>query len=553
MGHCRDSPPRGVGGRRHHRRHGHRSPAPPGRRPAARRARRRAVGALDVDARPARARGPRRRAGPGQGGAGAAARPDARPRAHPGLVAGPARPAGGRHAAHHRPAPARDPVALLGAAQAAGARAAGARCTCGGRSSWPGMVDHCDFVEQQRLDDGARRPDVVVHLAGGRQLVVDAKVPLDAFLDACATDDDDVRERHLRRHAAQLRSHVDGLSAKRYWRSLPTTPEFVVMFVPAEAFLGAALDVEADLIEYAAARQVVLATPTTLIALLRTVAHGWTHEALTEQAREIQRLGRELHERLGTLDTHLDQVGPLAQRRGRALQPRDGLPGVPGARHRPPVRRARGARRTTCRRRVRSSPPPAPPPSACTPRPGAAPTTRRTPPLPWRCEHAHGNRSRRTEEPSCLAERPGAGRPGGRARPGAHAHGDVDRPVAPPGRSPSSSTSASSSACVAVAWRVRPSDFFTVGVLPPLLMLARVHPRRLRRARPHRAPLRRSRPGRDLRTLRARRGPRSSATSWPWPASPTACTSPSASPSATSSSRGRSDLEAAGVAGAQRG
>jgi len=172
-----------------------------------------------------------------------------------------------------------------------------------------GMVAHCDFVEQQRLDDGARRPDVVVHLAGGRQLVVDAKVPLDAFLDACATDDDDLRERHLRRHAAQLRSHVDGLSAKRYWRSLPTTPEFVVMFVPAEAFLGAALDVEADLIEYAAARQVVLATPTTLIALLRTVAHGWTHEALTEQAREIQRLGRELHERLGTLDTHLDQVG----------------------------------------------------------------------------------------------------------------------------------------------------------------------------------------------------------------------------------------------------
>ncbi len=172
-----------------------------------------------------------------------------------------------------------------------------------------GMVAHCDFTEQARLDDGARRPDLVVHLAGGREIVVDAKVPLDAFLDACAADDDDARERHLRRHVAQLRSHVDQLSAKRYWRSLPSTPEFVVMFVPAEAFLGAALEVEADLLEYAAAQQVVLATPTTLIALLRTVAHGWSHEALTEQAREIQRLGRELHERLGTLSGHLDQVG----------------------------------------------------------------------------------------------------------------------------------------------------------------------------------------------------------------------------------------------------
>jgi DNA recombination protein RmuC len=171
-----------------------------------------------------------------------------------------------------------------------------------------GMVAHCDFVEQARLDDGGRRPDLVVNLAGGRQLVVDAKVPLDAFLDAGATDDD-VREAHLQRHAAQLRSHVDGLSAKRYWRSLPTTPEFVVMFVPAESFLGAALDAGPDLIEYAAARQVVLATPTTLIALLRTVAHGWTHEALTDQAREIQRLGRELHDRLATLDSHFDQVG----------------------------------------------------------------------------------------------------------------------------------------------------------------------------------------------------------------------------------------------------
>ncbi len=172
-----------------------------------------------------------------------------------------------------------------------------------------GMVAHCDFSEQVRLDDGARRPDLVVHLAGGRELVVDAKVPLDAFLDACAADDDEARETHLRRHVAQLRSHVDQLSTKRYWRSLAGTPEFVVMFVPAEAFLSAALEVESGLLEHAASRQVVLATPTTLIALLRTVSQGWSHEALTDQAREIQQLGRELHERLGTLSNHLDQVG----------------------------------------------------------------------------------------------------------------------------------------------------------------------------------------------------------------------------------------------------
>jgi DNA recombination protein RmuC len=172
-----------------------------------------------------------------------------------------------------------------------------------------GMVSHCDFTEQVRLADGALRPDLVVNLAGGRRIVVDAKVPLDAFLDAGGAEDDEEREHQLRRHAAQLRQHVDALSGKRYWRALEETPEFVVMFVPAESFLFAALETESDLLEYAAARQVVLATPTTLIALLRTVAHGWSHEALAGQAREIHRLGRDLHERLGTLTGYLDQVG----------------------------------------------------------------------------------------------------------------------------------------------------------------------------------------------------------------------------------------------------
>jgi DNA recombination protein RmuC len=174
-----------------------------------------------------------------------------------------------------------------------------------------GLVDRCDFTEQAhtRTDDGVQRPDLVVHLVGGRRVVVDAKVPLDAFLDATGTDDEDEREAHLVRHARQLRAHVELLSSKRYWRAQVGSPEFVVLFVPAESFLSAALTADRDLLDDAAARQVVLATPTTLIALLRTVAHGWREERLTDQAQEIHRLGRELHERLSTLVTHVDTVG----------------------------------------------------------------------------------------------------------------------------------------------------------------------------------------------------------------------------------------------------
>jgi DNA recombination protein RmuC len=180
-----------------------------------------------------------------------------------------------------------------------------------------GMVSRCDFDEQVsvRTDDpttgqrGLLRPDLVVNLAGGKHVVVDAKVPLDAFLDATSTDLDEERDAHLVRHARQLRQHVDVLAGKAYWRSLPATPEFVVLFVPGESFLSAALEAEPTLIEYAAAKQVVLATPTTLIALLRTVAYAWTQEALADKAREIHELGRELHDRLGTMGAHLDKLG----------------------------------------------------------------------------------------------------------------------------------------------------------------------------------------------------------------------------------------------------
>ena len=158
-------------------------------------------------------------------------------------------------------------------------------------------------------DDTVQRPDLVVQLVGGRRVVVDAKVPLDAFLDATGTDDDDEREVHLARHARQLRQHVDLLASKRYWRSLDGSPEFVVLFVPAESFLVGGADADRDLLDDAAAKQVVLATPTTLIALLRTVAHGWRQEALADRAQEIHLLGRELHERLGTLAAHVDHVG----------------------------------------------------------------------------------------------------------------------------------------------------------------------------------------------------------------------------------------------------
>ena len=184
-----------------------------------------------------------------------------------------------------------------------------------------GLVERCDFTEQMSAevetnDDQSERrllrPDLVVHLAGGKQVVVDAKVPLDAFLDACADNpdlSDDARADHLQRHARQLRQHVDTLAAKGYWRALPATPEFVVLFVPGESFLSAALEADPALLEYAADRRVVLATPTTLIALLRTVAYAWTQQTLADKAREIHELGRDLYDRLGTMGGHLDRLG----------------------------------------------------------------------------------------------------------------------------------------------------------------------------------------------------------------------------------------------------
>ncbi|OZC97596.1 DNA recombination protein RmuC [Rhodococcus sp. 06-235-1A] len=170
-----------------------------------------------------------------------------------------------------------------------------------------GMVKHCDFDTQ--VSKEGIRPDMIVRLAGGRQIVVDAKVPFAAYLDAAQDEDSGAREKNLRRHAKQLRTHIDQLADKAYWEAFEPTPEFVVLFVPGDPFLDAALTSDTGLLEYAFGRNVILATPTTLVALLRTVAYTWKQESLAEDAARIQQLGRELYTRIGVVSTHLDKLG----------------------------------------------------------------------------------------------------------------------------------------------------------------------------------------------------------------------------------------------------
>jgi DNA recombination protein RmuC len=174
-----------------------------------------------------------------------------------------------------------------------------------------GMLEHCDFDEQVTTDaDGGRmRPDMVVHLPGGKNVAVDAKVPMQAFLDANEADDETVRRGHLANHGRQMKAHVDALSKKEYWKRVDPSPEFVVAFIPGDPLLTAALEHEPGLMEYAVANHVLLATPTSLIALLRAVAYGWQQDALAENAREVQVLGAELYQRLSLLGDHVAAVG----------------------------------------------------------------------------------------------------------------------------------------------------------------------------------------------------------------------------------------------------
>jgi DNA recombination protein RmuC len=173
-----------------------------------------------------------------------------------------------------------------------------------------GMLAHCDFDEQvsTQTDTGRLRPDLVVHMPGQREMVVDAKVPLEAFLQLIDADDDAARATFALAHARQLRNHVDQLAKKEYWKQFERSPEQVVAFIPGDQLLSAAYECDPTLQEYALTNGVLLTTPTMLIALLRSVAFGWRQEVLTENAREVQKLGAEMYDRLRTMSTHLQKL-----------------------------------------------------------------------------------------------------------------------------------------------------------------------------------------------------------------------------------------------------
>ncbi|HEX4008962.1 MAG TPA: DNA recombination protein RmuC [Solirubrobacteraceae bacterium] len=201
-----------------------------------------------------------------------------------------------------------------------------------------GMLRHCDFAEQHSYagDESTLRPDMVVNLPGGKQVVVDAKSPLQGLLDAYQARDEAEREQHLRDHARLLRKHVKALADKAYWARLDTTPDLVVMFLPGESLLGPALEADPGLLEDAMAQRVLIATPTTLLAMLYSVAYGWQQERVAASAQEISELGRELHSRLVKLSTLL---GTLGTRLNRAVSAYNETVGSYEARVLPSARR----------------------------------------------------------------------------------------------------------------------------------------------------------------------------------------------------------------------
>lgn len=174
-----------------------------------------------------------------------------------------------------------------------------------------GMVEHCDFYEQEQVkgDEGMLRPDMVVRMPGGRDIVVDVKTPLDAYLRAMETTDDGSRTEALQHHTRNVRERVRELASKRYWNQFDQAPDFIVLFIPGDQFLSAALDIDRELLEYSLQQKVILATPTSLIALLRAVAYGWRQEQLAKNADRIRITGEELYRRLATFSEHLSKLG----------------------------------------------------------------------------------------------------------------------------------------------------------------------------------------------------------------------------------------------------
>jgi DNA recombination protein RmuC len=174
-----------------------------------------------------------------------------------------------------------------------------------------GMVEHCDFSEQTTVagESGQQRPDMMIRMPDRRDIVVDAKTPLDAYLSAVETTDNAQRDKHLERHARNLRMRIRELSGKAYWKQFRHSPEFVVLFIPGDQFLSAALELDPALLEDALARHVILATPSSFVALLRAVAYGWRQEALARNAEEIQAVGQEMYARLSTFSEHLARLG----------------------------------------------------------------------------------------------------------------------------------------------------------------------------------------------------------------------------------------------------
>lgn len=174
-----------------------------------------------------------------------------------------------------------------------------------------GLMNHCDFYEQKSFDAerGVLRPDLIVRLPGQRQIAVDAKAPLSAYLDMGDAGDDLLRKIKLQEHASLLRKHIKALSSKEYWKQLEPAPEYVILFLPAEAFFSAALQADPTLIEVGADQNIIVATPTTLIAILRAVAHGWKQDNLSKSAKEMARLGQELYDRVAIVSDHWNRVG----------------------------------------------------------------------------------------------------------------------------------------------------------------------------------------------------------------------------------------------------